>query len=466
MGSTTNGDGWALEVVRGKDPGRVFALGPGEVLLGNAPGEGSGIDLAGQEPDASPRRMANRHAAMECSPRALAIRDLESPGGTFVNRRRVLPGQATALQAGDLIQLGGVQLRVVARAAAGPKVPGRSGPFSYALAGGTTCRTWDDFLTASSQRWEPLRDELTSGRLGTFLRSIGRSDLVPAAGAAGSPDDRLDAWLGSLPTTRPAGPELDVHPPRLVIRATPGGGTIRKSVRVANVGYRLLRATARVEPAGLAWLSLAPPFAGKPFATSEGIDVLVDLAVPETLPDRLRAELVIEGNGGSKRVAVVLEAKPSAVEAPEAGPMASGATLAELIGRQTPLARVATWGMAALALRLVIGVAGGSIGEDAMAASGPDAPRLAGVALVLAAAGMVVGGALAARRGGRGEVPAGGFAGASGGVIVAAALVATCRSVEPGLGSWSTSILGVSGLWALLGGGLAALSAFFIQGKP
>src|SRR6516164_8846582 len=115
MTPTRNGDGWALEVVRGKDAGRVFALGSGEIVLGNAPGDAHGLDLASQESAGSPRRMAGRHAAIDCSTRGLAVRDLESPGGTFVNRQRVLPGKATPLQPGDVIQLGGVQLKVVAK---------------------------------------------------------------------------------------------------------------------------------------------------------------------------------------------------------------------------------------------------------------------------------------------------------------------------------------------------------------
>src|SRR5689334_7878301 len=133
MTSMMNGDGWALEVVRGKDAGRVFALRAGEIVLGNAPGEAGGLDLADQESAASPRRMAGRHAALECSPRGLAVRDLESPGGTFVNRQRVLPGKATPLRAGDVIQLGGVQLKVVAKAPAAvgapphPSSPARGG---------------------------------------------------------------------------------------------------------------------------------------------------------------------------------------------------------------------------------------------------------------------------------------------------------------------------------------------------
>ena len=57
--------------------------------------------------------MAARQAQLDLSAQGLTIRDLESPGGTFVNRQRLLPGQSRTLQPGDLIQLGGVQLKVV-----------------------------------------------------------------------------------------------------------------------------------------------------------------------------------------------------------------------------------------------------------------------------------------------------------------------------------------------------------------
>jgi hypothetical protein len=366
-----------------------------------------------------------------------------------------------------VIQLGGVQLKVVARAStAQPPTSPATGPFSFVVAGGTTCRSWDDFLTASAQRWEAVRDELTSGRLAAFLGSIGRADLAPSTSMPGTPDDRLDAWLGRLPTSKAARPELDVHPSRLVVRVSPGGGVVRKSVHVANVGYRLLRSTARVEPPGLAWLSIPPEFAGKPFATVDGTDLPIDVTIPETLTGPMTAELVVEGNGGSKRIAVVLEARPAPAEVtPEAPAPASGATLAELIARQSPVARVATWAMAGLVLRLVVGVAGGSIGEDAMTASGPDMPRMAGVAVVLAVLGALVGAGLAARRGGSREAPAGGFAGACAGAIASAGLVAACRAIEPALGAWSTSILAVCVLWAMLGAGLAGLSTLLFKGK-
>jgi hypothetical protein len=469
MNPTANSTDWKLEVVRGQDAGRVFALEVGEVVLGNAPGEQGGIDLAAQELVTSPRRMSPRHASIDCSSDALTVRDLESPGGTFVNRQRVLPGQSRPLRPGDVIQLGGVQLKVVGTSAPAPPPP-QPGAFTYQIPEGPTCRSWDDLLTASAQRWETLREELVSGRLAGFLDSIGRSDLAPKPNPTASPDERFDAWLAGLPTIKAARPELDVHPERLVIRVVPGVGTIRRTVQVANVGHRLLRSTARLEPAEVPWLKLEPRFAGPPFLTIEETSVGLEIAIPASLPSPLSAELVIEGNGGSKRVEVILEVKPATVEisatptAP-ADPDANGQGFAELIARQSPLARVATWSFAALVLRILVGVASGSLGTDAMKASGPDSPALAGVAVMLGGVGGLLGGLVAARRGGSREAPAGAFAGGFAGVVASTAVVACCRTVEPILGGWATSVVAVCGLWALIGAALAGLSLVLVKGK-
>jgi hypothetical protein len=456
-------------VVRGREPGRVFALAgsPDEIVLGNAPADPRGINLAGQESDNALRKMAPRHASLAWSVAGVALRDLESPGGTFVNRQRILPGQARALAEGDLIQLGGVQLRFVGTKGNGSAPPPATSAFAYAITGGPTCRNWDDFLTASTQRWAMLRDDLASGQLARFVVSIGRPDLAPKADATGSPDERLDEWLGSLPTTKPALPELDVHPSRSVIRVAPGGGTRRGLIRVANVGHRLLRSSARVEPPTTPWLTLAPELRFGSFLTVDESELAFDVAIPETLPVPLQAEIVVEGNGGTKRVTIVLEARAAVAEALEAEASTPvGVTLGELIARQSPLARVASWALVAMILRLIVGVAAGSIGEDVWVPSGPDAPGLGRVAVALAAVGGVIGGLFAARRGGKGEAPYGAFAGACGGVIVASAVVAACRSVEPALGSWSTSMVAVGLVWALIGAGLAGLSTLFVKGKP
>src|SRR3954469_14347678 len=101
-----SGNGWALEIVRGRESGRVYALGGGETMLGNALNGGPGLDLSAHEGD-SPRRMAARQAQLELTPQGPTVRDLDSPGGTFVNRQRLLPGQDRLLQAGQLLQLCG-----------------------------------------------------------------------------------------------------------------------------------------------------------------------------------------------------------------------------------------------------------------------------------------------------------------------------------------------------------------------
>lgn len=466
--SPAQGVGWSLEVVRGREPGRRFALELDETVLGNAPGGAEGLDLASQE-SASPRRMEGRHAALVRSPQGLTVRDLESPGGTFVNRQRVLPGQARAIQPGDVIQLGGVQLKLVEVKSSPSESPARhesATTFTYEVPGGPTCRSWDDVLAASAQRWEALRGELISGRLAAFCGSIGRADLAPSPSAPGTPDERLDAWLGGLPTTRDARPELDVFPARLLFRVAPGGGTTSRIVRVANVGYRLLRSAARVEPASTTWARLADPSTTQGFVTVEQTELAVEVTIPETLPKPLSAELVIEGNGGARRVAIVLE--PRAQKDPIASPADhshGGSVLADLLARQSPTARLATWGLTALVLRLVVGVAGGTLGADAMTPSGPDQPRLGGVAVALAVLGAVAGAVLAIRRGGKTEALTGGFAGGFAGVIAAAALVATSRAVEPLLGGWASSIVAVSLLWVAIGLGLASLVNLGIQGK-
>src|SRR5262249_29102171 len=111
MASTNKRYRWELEIIRSREVGRRFSVVPSETIIGSAAGDAQGLDLAEQEPS-SPRRMAARQASITEAGDDLSIRDLESPGGTFVNRQRLLAGQSRRLQPGDLIQLGGVQLQV------------------------------------------------------------------------------------------------------------------------------------------------------------------------------------------------------------------------------------------------------------------------------------------------------------------------------------------------------------------
>lgn len=444
-------NGWTLEVVKGRQAGRSYPIVGPETTLGNGLAGLPGIDLAEQEGD-SPRRMAARQAVVASTPGGLAVRDLDSPGGTFVNRQRILPGQSLPLRAGDVLQLGGVQLRLVAATNGRPAPPAPSAPF--VMRNGTVCRSWDDFLRVAAQRWADLRDELTSARLSAWLATIGRPDLVVPRSAGGSADEHLDAWLARLPTSTPARPELDVHPARLVIRVTPGGGTLARSVQVANVGHRLLHVRAAIEPAGTAWVRLAGPFAGGTQTVVDAVDVALDVIVPEILPRPLQATLRLDGDGGTKSVELILEAKttpePSAPVATRSGPGPG-----ERLALVSAPARFAALGLGGVVVRLAVGVAG-RFGADA------GSPGLMGVAALFAAVGALVGALLAGRRAGITAVVPAAVSAAIAGCGGAAIVVAACRAVEPMMGGLAGSSVATALLWGAIGAAVAGLSVAIV----
>jgi hypothetical protein len=489
-----------LTVVRGRDVGRVYVLAVGETTIGNAPDGAAGLDLSDQE-GGLPRRMAARHAAITLAGQEAAIRDLDTPGGTFVNRQRLLAGQLRRLQPGDIIQLGGVQLRLeagtaaapaaqaapppapvavpaaasapkppAAGAAAPPGTPAGRLPVPFTMAAGSSCRTWDDFLVLAAQRWSELRAELSSGRLAEYLRKIQRMDLAPRLETNQSLDEQLDAWLARLPASRSNAPELDVHPEVLNVRAVPGGGTTRQVLRVSNTGYRLLRCTARLEPAGTRWIGLRPEHDGRPFFTIEETDLPIELEIPELLDGPLSATLVLESNGGTRRVVVRVErpVQSDELSEPAIGPGARQVSdqvqrLGAHLARLKPGVRIAWGALGAIALRTLVVLAamvpvGGPAGLTVE-------PRLSALALVLAVLGVVTGGILGSRRGDPRDLVPAGFTGGLLGLIAAAVLHAVVRSVEGILGAWSTSLWVVGCLWAMIGAFIAGLTTFLIPAR-
>lgn len=474
---------WSLEVVRGKDAGRRFALALGPVVLGNAPGSNAAINLSDQE-GTSPKRMAARQAQVECSNGAVTIRDLDSPGGTFVNRQRVLPNQARPLHEGDVIQLGGVQLKLVPASQPQPKSTpppapaqpqkatatpapaasaSKSAPVSFALKAGPTCRSWDDFLVISAQRWSDLRDELTSGRLAAYLASIGRADLAPNAKAPGTPDERLDDWLGRLPTTRSSGPELDVHPASLTINAASAGGSTERALRITNTGHRLLRTSARIEPAQTPWLKIGRAFAAGPFTTVEGTDLPIEVAIPIVVTAPMSADVVLESNGGTKRVTVRLEPTAKHESIPSgvaAAPIRAEWNIRERIARLSPTARIAWCAGLAFGVRVLVGLVG-----MVFSAPGRPQPDLFAPAVAFGLAGGVIAAWLGSRRGEIRDVPSCGFAGMVAGVLLAALVVAIFRAGEAPLDSFASSIWIAAPLWAAVGAGLAGLSVVLVPFK-
>ncbi len=436
----TNGRpaGWSLEIVRGREVGKRLDLEGPAIVLGNAIDGAPGIDLRDQE-GASPRRMAGRQAMIESRHSGLAIRDLDSPGGTFVNRRRLLAGQSLAIAPGDEIQVGGVLLRVLAPASAPPPIPATTGRLSepFTIAGSVVGRTWDDVLTLAANRWDNLRDELTSGRLESYLRRIGRPDLLPSR-QIGDPDDRLDEWLGRIPASQSSAPELDVHPESLEV--PPAAGTTRHLLRITNVGYRRLRTSARVEPAGIGWIRLD----GRPILTIDRSDLAVEIDRPESVPGMV--EIVLESSGGTRRIPIRFRAATSPPDLPESVP--SGREWPQTIARTRPLARVGLALAIGLAIPLLVWV------------SGPGLPALAAIVAAMASVVGLVAGWRRAQN--LIDTAAAGVASAMAGVMASAVLHAATRSVDLTLGSWTSSTFASMLAWAILGASAAGLSCLIL----
>jgi hypothetical protein len=489
---------WELEVIRGRQIGRRYTVEIGEMLLGNELQGARGLELSDQEAN-SPRRMAGRQATLTATGDTLCIRDLESPGGTFVNRQRLLSGMTRVLQPGDLIQLGSVQLEVKrglqsladhesavatqppAKPQSAPKanssVPAadrsqrpasdsRAGtlPIPYTSADGAVCRTWDDFLTLAAQRWVLVRDELTSGRIAEHLRRIQRVDLLPGTTASQNADEQLDHWLERLPCGRSSAPELDVHPDPLVVRVATAGGTVRQSLRISNVGYRLLRSKARVEQAVTSSrLRLPAEFTSRPFLTIDQTDLPVEIELPEDPSVTALGTIVVESNGGTRRVPIRLERPVGVIPVPTSDfaiagpdPLAWTIPLRDYTAKLSLSRRVTYASLFAVATRVLVLLIG-LIPFGAPAASRVE-PRLGALAFALAVAGLAGGTVWGAKGVDRRDVLSAGFAGVLLGFLAAAVGYALIKSGESLLGSWSSSLPVILLFWWLVGAALALLS--------
>ena len=101
-----------LLVLRGQKRNVEYPIFDGPNFLGRADEKPVDIDLEEQEP---PDRVwcSRQHACVFWESNELAIEDLNSANGTYVNRTRVYPGAKRALTVNDIIQIGNVQLKVV-----------------------------------------------------------------------------------------------------------------------------------------------------------------------------------------------------------------------------------------------------------------------------------------------------------------------------------------------------------------
>ena len=101
-----------LLVLRGQKRNVEYPIYEGLNFIGRADEKPVDIDLEDQEP---PDRVwcSRQHACISFEADQLAIEDLNSSNGTYVNRSRIYPGQKRPLAPNDVIQIGNVQLKVI-----------------------------------------------------------------------------------------------------------------------------------------------------------------------------------------------------------------------------------------------------------------------------------------------------------------------------------------------------------------
>jgi pSer/pThr/pTyr-binding forkhead associated (FHA) protein len=101
-----------LLVLRGQKRNVEYPIYDGLNFIGRADEKPVDIDLEDQEP---PDRIwcSRQHACISFENDQLAIEDLNSSNGTYVNRTRVYPGQKRPLNPNDIIQIGNVQMKVI-----------------------------------------------------------------------------------------------------------------------------------------------------------------------------------------------------------------------------------------------------------------------------------------------------------------------------------------------------------------
>jgi hypothetical protein len=101
-----------LVVLRGQKIGHEYPIYEGRNVIGRFADRPVDIDLNSQEAEGQ-IWSSRQHAAITFDRNLLIVEDLNSLNGTWVNAARLHAGQKRPLKAGDVIQIGTVQLKVV-----------------------------------------------------------------------------------------------------------------------------------------------------------------------------------------------------------------------------------------------------------------------------------------------------------------------------------------------------------------
>ena len=269
---------WSLEVVRGRDVGRVFELPAARSSSATASTERAASTSATRKAarrggwrrgrrcsrrratnwsSATWTRRAGRSSiASACSPArpgASSPATRSSSAGSSSGWSR-LPGPAArcdqpppAGRQPPVPALGRLPRAVRDRRHASPAGPGTISS-SWRPSGGGT----------SATSWPPA---------GSPTTSADPADRPAApSGADRSLDEQLDQWLARLPVTQSSAPELDVHPDRLEVRPLRAARRARccGSPTSAIVCCGARRGSSRPGRAGSGWLSARRPARSRP----------------------------------------------------------------------------------------------------------------------------------------------------------------------------------------------------------
>jgi pSer/pThr/pTyr-binding forkhead associated (FHA) protein len=101
-----------LLVKRGLHPEWQYFIFEGRNIFGRAEEKPVEIDVESQE-SRDEIWSSLQHACITCTRGALAIEDLDSVNGTYVNQDKIQPGEKRSLKEGDMIQVGTVQFELV-----------------------------------------------------------------------------------------------------------------------------------------------------------------------------------------------------------------------------------------------------------------------------------------------------------------------------------------------------------------
>ena len=134
------------------------------------------------------------------------------------------------------------------------------------------------------------------------------------------------------------------------------------------------------------------------------------------------------------------------------------------LARVSPLVRIVVCCGAAIGLRILVVVANAlPIGG---AGKGLIEPRIASVAVIAVAAGVLAGLVLAKSRGERRDLLTAGLAGGLLGLLASAPWFSVLQTAERLLGSWSSSLSALFLLWSVVGVALALVSTILVPHRP